>query len=97
MTGTGRGPHGSRPSFYFLPFSVMLRNTPSPPRPRIFTPVDRMTNVWLRLLIADQDIPRARRWTRIVTDIPSGRRYRVWQKSCGSPRCLCDAYAVGIA
>lgn len=72
-------------------------STPSPARSRIFTPVERTTHVRLRLLIADQEISRGRRWTRIVTDIPSGRRYRVWQKSCGSPRCLCDAYALEIA
>ena len=76
----------------------MPHNTPpSPARLKIFTPVERTTGLRLGLLIADQHIPRGRRWMRIVTDIPSGRRYRVWQKSCGVPRCLCDAYAIAIA
>lgn len=61
-----------------------------------FTPVERSTGNRLDLTIADRDIPRGRHWTRVVRDIPTGRLYRVWQKSCGLPGCLCDAYAEQI-
>lgn len=58
-----------------------------------FTPVDHATDKRLDLLIDVPALPRGRRWRMTVTDVRTGKRYRAWQKSCGLPGCLCDAFA----
>jgi hypothetical protein len=61
---------------------------------KLFTPVDRRSGERLRLwLDKDTVIPRGRRWSRVVVDLATGTSYRAGTKSCGSPRCMCDAYA----
>jgi len=64
-----------------------------PPGTRRLTPVDRSTGKRLELIIDNQEIPRGHPWTRILVDHRTGKRFRLWQKSCGLPGCLCDAYA----
>lgn len=72
-------------------------NTP-PSDTTPFVPVDRSSGERLDLLIDSTiDIPRGRKWSRTILDRKSGKRYRAWSKSCGLPRCLCDAYAEEIA
>jgi hypothetical protein len=69
--------------------------TPSA-EPRPFTPVHRVTGERLELLVERQELPRGRKWTRVMTDLTTGRKYRAWQKSCGLPGCLCDAYVIEL-
>ena len=74
----------------------MTNPTATPSAPRIFTPVHRHSGNRLCLQIADRDIPRGRKWTRIIEDQLNGTRFRAWHKSCGLPGCLCDAYVEEI-
>ena len=39
---------------------------------------------------------RGRSWTGVFTDRRTGRRFRAWGASCGSPNCRCDAIAEAI-
>lgn len=67
-------------------------NTP-PAESKRFCPVDRRTGERLELRIdASIDLPRGRRWTRVVRDLDTGKSYRAWNRSCGLA-CQCDAYA----
>ena len=56
----------------------------------LFTPVNRKTGKRLTLYTEDK-IPRGRGWKKVVTDI-EGKEWKAWGKSCGLPKCFCDAY-----
>jgi hypothetical protein len=48
----------------------------------------------LHLHVSDEDhekVGRGRAWTAVVTDVPTGRRYRLRGATCGIPTCFCDA------
>jgi hypothetical protein len=75
--------------------SLILRN----PRGYLLTPVQRNTETRLSLRISDGDMAVIHAYGRrkglkgTVTDLHSGKRYRIYGKSCEIPRCFCDAWA----
>lgn len=71
----------------------MANQSKSPAGTRIFTPVHKRTGVRLRIPVrSDTQIPRGRRWQTVIRDVRTGQLYRAWNKSCGLPGCMCDAY-----
>jgi hypothetical protein len=53
----------------------------------------------LRLEVSEVDhgkLERGRGWEAEMTDIPSGRKYKLYAAACGHPNCFCDAIAVEI-
>ena len=44
----------------------------------------------------DAKIGRGCRWSAEVTDLKTGRRYKVRGAACNIPRCMCDAVVVKI-
>jgi len=62
----------------------------------LFTPRIRDGQGWdrLTLFISNEDckkIHRGRQWKATITDIKSGRVFKVRGASCGFSRCFCDA------
>ncbi len=65
-------------------------------RKYIFTPVMKSSGVRAEMNLSHDDMMKIQRgchWKAIVTDLETEIKYKVWQKSCGLPHCLCDAYA----
>jgi hypothetical protein len=64
----------------------------------IVTPRDTLNNR-LRLEVAENDykkLGRGRGWDAEMTDIPTGRKYKLCAASCGHSNCFCDAIAVEV-
>lgn len=61
----------------------------------LFTPrLEDGTRAEMRLSDEDQaKCSRGRNWSAEVTDLLTGKRWKVRGASCGSPRCFCDAIA----
>lgn len=57
----------------------------------LFTPRRKDTGVRMTLDIEECEIPRGSRWTRVVVEKVSGKRWRARGASCGCPGCYCDA------
>jgi hypothetical protein len=53
----------------------------------------------LRLEVSKNDygkLGRGRGWEAEMTDIPAGRKYKLYAAACGHPNCFCDAIAVEV-
>jgi hypothetical protein len=51
----------------------------------------------MRLEVSESDygkLVRGRIWAAEMTEIPTGRRYKLYPAACGQPNCFCDAIAV---
>jgi len=44
----------------------------------------------------DSFLPRGREWQKEVTEVDTGKRYRLRGASCGLPECFCDSIAKEI-
>lgn len=61
---------------------------------RVLTPV--VGGVRIRLEVSEADaakVKRGRAWRATVTDIPTGKRWQLRDRSCGLAECRCDASA----
>jgi hypothetical protein len=62
------------------------------------TPRDLADNR-MRLEVSENDygkLVRGRVWAAEMTDIPTGRKYRLYPADCGQANCFCDAIAVEV-
>lgn len=62
----------------------------------IFTPINDKTRKRVEMDIRPIDIPRGQVKVFHVTDTKTGKTYRCKTRSCGLPRCLCDAVIYGL-
>ena len=56
----------------------------------LFTPRMKGTQIRVEMDIVKTDIPRGR-WSKIVTESKTGKRWLARGASCNQPRCMCDA------
>ena len=81
---------------------IVLRGSPEVPEqiPEglvIFTPMlPGRSPIRLRLYVTPADRAKSRRgkWEAIMTDVPTGRRFRIRGASCGIRTCYCAARIV---
>ena len=51
----------------------------------------------LHLSVSSEDFAKIRlgkRWKATITDLPTGKKYRLRDAGCGIPRCHCDAFVI---
>jgi hypothetical protein len=63
-----------------------------------FTPIYKNVRVRMKISRADHaKLGRGPGMYGIVTDQQDGKRYKVYGRSCGLPRCMCDAEIKDVA
>jgi len=66
---------------------------------QLLTPVLKGTGHRLTLKISKSEhrkITRGPGFKATVTDLLTGKRYRIFGRSCGLPNCFCDAKAIEV-
>lgn len=56
-----------------------------------FTPFSSELGYRVRMRADSLPVRRGRGLHGIVTDLDTGKRYKVYGRSCGLPNCMCDA------
>lgn len=90
-----------------IDYEILLRGSPDarvipPDGMNLLTPMlPGRGYMRIRLFVSDKDHAktageRGKRWTATVTDIPTGRRFKVRAASCGIPTCFCAARIVEV-